>query len=66
MEEDKMSRQERNALRKEKETLRQARQSAYMRDLMNDIDGKPEEVSIRFLFVTLSVGALFIGIMVLI
>lgn len=44
-----MSRQERNALRKEKETLRQARQSAYMRDLMNDIDGRPEEVYIRFL-----------------
>ncbi|KAK4745087.1 hypothetical protein SAY87_011399 [Trapa incisa] len=44
MEEDKMSRQERNALRKEKETLRQARQSTYMRDLMNDIDGRPEEI----------------------
>ncbi|XP_031389886.1 neuroguidin-B isoform X1 [Punica granatum] len=44
MDEDKMSRQERNALRKEKEVLRQARQSAYMRDLMNDIDERPEEI----------------------
>lgn len=39
-----MSRKERNALRKEKETLRQARQSTYMRELMNDLEGRPEEV----------------------
>ncbi|XP_027147905.1 neuroguidin [Coffea eugenioides] len=44
MDEDKMSRQERNAMRKEKETLRQARRSAYVRELMNDLEGKPEEV----------------------
>ncbi|KAJ4701483.1 Sas10/Utp3/C1D [Melia azedarach] len=44
MDEDKMSRKERNALRKEKETLRQARQSTYMRELMNDLEGRPEEV----------------------
>ena len=45
MEEDKMSKQERNVLRKEKETLRQARQSAYVRELMDDLEGRPEEVS---------------------
>lgn len=39
-----MSRQERNALRKEKETLRQARQSDYVRELMDDLQGRPEEV----------------------
>lgn len=39
-----MSRQERNALRKEKEILRQANQSAYVRELMNDMEGRPEEV----------------------
>lgn len=40
-----MSRQEKNALRKEKEMLRQAKQSSYVRDLINDLEGKPEEVS---------------------
>lgn len=44
MGEDKMSRQERNALRKEKETLRQARQNDYVRELMDDLQGKPEEI----------------------
>lgn len=44
MDEDKMTRQERNAMRKEKETLRQAKQSAYVRELINDLEGKPEEV----------------------
>ncbi|XP_052191123.1 uncharacterized protein LOC127800514 [Diospyros lotus] len=44
MEEDKISKQERNVLRKEKEALRQARQSAYVRELMDDIEGRPEEV----------------------
>ncbi|KAL2529636.1 Sas10/Utp3/C1D family [Forsythia ovata] len=45
MEENKMSRQERNALRKERENLRQAKQSAYVRELMNDLEGKPEEIT---------------------
>ncbi|KAJ0026222.1 hypothetical protein Pint_08508 [Pistacia integerrima] len=44
MDEDKMSRKERNALRKEKETLRQARQSTYMKELMDNLEGRPEEV----------------------
>lgn len=44
MDEDKMSRKERNALRKEKETLRQSRQSTFMRELVNDLEGRPEEV----------------------
>lgn len=44
MEEEKMSKQEKNALRKDSETRRQAKQSAYVRDLMNDLEGKPEEV----------------------
>ncbi|XP_057977528.1 uncharacterized protein LOC131164401 isoform X2 [Malania oleifera] len=44
MEEDKMSKQERNALRKEKHALRQAKQSAYVRELVDTIEGKPEEV----------------------
>lgn len=45
MEEDKVSKKERDALRKDKETLRQARQSPYVRELMNDLEGRPEEVS---------------------
>ncbi|XP_047335796.1 neuroguidin [Impatiens glandulifera] len=44
MEEDKMSKQERNAARLEKQTLRQASQNSYVRDLMHDLEGKPEEV----------------------
>lgn len=45
------TRDERNALRKEQQLLRQSRESAYVRELMNDLEGKPEEVS-RELFVT--------------
>ncbi|CAI9763026.1 unnamed protein product [Fraxinus pennsylvanica] len=45
MEEDKMSRQERNALRKERENMRQAKQSTYVRELMNDLEGRPEEIT---------------------
>ncbi|CBI19287.3 hypothetical protein VitviT2T_027340 [Vitis vinifera] len=44
MEEDKISKHEKNALRKEKETVRQARQSTYVRELMDDLEGRPEEV----------------------
>ncbi|XP_031119807.1 neuroguidin [Ipomoea triloba] len=43
MNEDKTSRQERNALRKEQEMLRQAKQSTYMKELIDDIEGRPEE-----------------------
>ncbi|KAH6778044.1 Sas10/Utp3/C1D family [Perilla frutescens var. hirtella] len=44
MEEDKMSRKEKNALRKETQMLRQANQSTYVRELMDDMEGKPEEI----------------------
>ena len=44
MEEDKKSRKERNSMRKDLQTLRQARQNDYMRELMDDMAGKPEEV----------------------
>ncbi|XP_028755383.1 neuroguidin-A-like isoform X2 [Neltuma alba] len=44
MELDKTSKQERNALRREKEILRQAKQSDYIRSLMNDMEDRPEEV----------------------
>ncbi|XP_019153364.1 PREDICTED: neuroguidin [Ipomoea nil] len=43
MDEDKTSRQERNALRKEQQMLRQAKQSTYMKELIDDIEGRPEE-----------------------
>ncbi|THG07275.1 hypothetical protein TEA_001865 [Camellia sinensis var. sinensis] len=45
MEEDTVSKQERNAMRKDKAVLREARQSAYVRELMDDLEGRPEEVS---------------------
>ncbi|XP_024970268.1 neuroguidin [Cynara cardunculus var. scolymus] len=44
MDESKSSRQERNVSRKEKQAFRQALQSEYARDLMNDLEGRPEEV----------------------
>ncbi|RXH92595.1 hypothetical protein DVH24_033491 [Malus domestica] len=44
MEEDKLSKQEKNALRRDKNTLRQAKQSAYVRELVDDLEGRPEEV----------------------
>ncbi|CAB4297815.1 unnamed protein product [Prunus armeniaca] len=44
MEEDKLSKQDKNALRKEKNTLRQARQSAFVRELVDDLEGRPEEI----------------------
>lgn len=44
MDEDRISKQERQALRKERETLRQAKQSAYVKELMDDFEGRPEEV----------------------
>lgn len=44
MEEDKTSKQEKNAARKERHALRQARQSQYVRELMDDLEGRPEEV----------------------
>ncbi|KAL4279858.1 hypothetical protein GQ457_03G034320 [Hibiscus cannabinus] len=43
-EDHKMSKEERNALRREKETLRKASRSAYIREMMDDLEGKPEEV----------------------
>lgn len=44
MEEDKMSRQERNKSRKETMDLRKARQNPFMIDLVNNLEGRPEEV----------------------
>ncbi|KAG6731018.1 hypothetical protein I3842_01G109700 [Carya illinoinensis] len=44
MEEGKISRHERNASRMEKQILRQSRQSDFVRGLMNDLEGRPEEV----------------------
>lgn len=44
MDEDKISKREKQALRKEKEALRQAKQSAYVKELIDDFEGRPEEV----------------------
>ena len=45
MEEDKISKKERNALRKEKPMPRQSRQSDFMREMMDNMEGRLEEVS---------------------
>ncbi|PRQ21058.1 hypothetical protein RchiOBHm_Chr7g0234971 [Rosa chinensis] len=44
MEKDKSSRFERNALRKEENTLRQSKHSRYVRDMVDDFEGRPEEI----------------------
>ncbi|KAL5145285.1 Neuroguidin [Glycine soja] len=41
---ERSSKYERNALRREKEILKQAKQSDYIRTLMNDMEEKPEEI----------------------
>ncbi|KAL5559942.1 hypothetical protein UlMin_036153 [Ulmus minor] len=40
---EKISKHERNALRNDRHTLQQARQSEYMRALLDDLEGRPEE-----------------------
>lgn len=42
---DKISKQEKLAMRREKQMLRQSKESSYVRRLMNDLEGKPEEVT---------------------
>ncbi|KAK9117834.1 hypothetical protein Scep_015927 [Stephania cephalantha] len=44
MEEDKMSKQEKQALRKEKDSFQKAKQSAYLRALRDELEGRSEEV----------------------
>lgn len=51
MEEGKNSKQERNAMRMEKQILQQSRQSEFVRELMDDIEGRPQEVSCGLLLV---------------
>ncbi|KAJ0244834.1 hypothetical protein HA466_0183660 [Hirschfeldia incana] len=41
---DKTSKQERNAARKEKHFLRQATENTYMKDVLDDLEGRPEEI----------------------
>lgn len=50
MEDGKISKHERNALRLEKQILRQSRQSDFVRRLVNDLEGRPEEVSCGLFF----------------
>ncbi|KAL3615854.1 hypothetical protein CASFOL_040148 [Castilleja foliolosa] len=44
MEDEKMTKQQKNTMRRDKEIVRQARMSGYVRELINDMEGKPEEV----------------------
>ncbi|KAJ0966161.1 hypothetical protein J5N97_027299 [Dioscorea zingiberensis] len=44
MGEDKLSKQEKQAMRKDKELLRQARENTYLKELMGDMEDKPEEI----------------------
>ncbi|KAL6180142.1 hypothetical protein ACLB2K_046809 [Fragaria x ananassa] len=44
MEKDKSSRFERNALRKEENTIRQSKHSRYVKDMVDDFEGRPEEI----------------------
>lgn len=44
MDEEKMSRQEKNALRKKKMALRQASQNSYVREMVDNLEDRPEEI----------------------
>nr|XP_010923898.1 neuroguidin isoform X2 [Elaeis guineensis] len=44
MDEDKITKQEKQALRREKELLRQTKQSSYVKELVDDFEDRPEEV----------------------
>ncbi|KAM0943800.1 hypothetical protein DsansV1_C13g0125951 [Dioscorea sansibarensis] len=44
MENDKLSKQEKQAIRKDKQLLQQARENTYFKELMDDMEDKPEEV----------------------
>lgn len=46
---DKISKQEKLARRREKQMLRQSKESSYVRRLMDDLEGKPEEVCFSLL-----------------
>jgi hypothetical protein len=52
MEEDKMSKQERNALRRQKETLRKAKHG-FMKELIDDMEDRPAEVCCLLFFLVL-------------
>ncbi|KAL0728273.1 hypothetical protein Bca4012_024366 [Brassica carinata] len=41
---DKTSKQERDAARKEKHFLRQATENTYMKDVLDEVEGRPEEI----------------------
>lgn len=49
----KSSKEERNVSRKEKQVFREALQSEYARELINDLEGRPEEVSLLLLLLSL-------------
>ena len=41
---DKMSKEERQARRREKEIVRKSKQSTYLKEIIDDFQDKPEEV----------------------
>lgn len=47
---EKSSKQERNASRRDKEILKQAKQSDFIRSMVNDMEDRPEEVTLLFYF----------------
>lgn len=42
-----MSKQEKMALRRDISTVRQAKSNPFMKELLDDIEGRPEEVSLN-------------------
>lgn len=47
---DKSSKQERNAIRRDREILKQATQSDFIRRMVNDMEERPEEVTLLVYF----------------
>lgn len=44
MDDDKMSKEEKQAIRRDKELLRRTKQSSYMKELMDEFEDRPEEI----------------------
>lgn len=44
MDDDKVSKQEKQDKRRDREILRQAKNSAYLKELLDDVEGRPEEI----------------------
>lgn len=48
MDDDKITKEEKKARRKDREMLRQAKNNTIIKEIMDDVEGRPEEVGFEF------------------